>query len=289
MSHPVVLVAAVARNGVIGRDGALPWRLPADLRRFKALTMGHPMIMGRRTFDAIGRMLPGRRSIVVTRDQGWQAAGAEVAHSVDEAVRLAGIGADTDAVMVIGGGEIYRQTMDLADRLEITHVHADVPGDTRFPDIHPAVWQEAARSDEPGFSFVTYTRRSADLGTLIAHLSPIVNDGEYVFVTVPDSAALDVRPVASVVEREGTTLVMSVDDAARLGLDDRAFRCAWITLQVQSALDSVGLTAAVSAALARDGIACNVIAGFHHDHLFVPIAERDRAVAALDALAHVRP
>ncbi|HEY5150661.1 MAG TPA: dihydrofolate reductase, partial [Mycobacterium sp.] len=113
----VTLVAAVARNGVIGADGGLPWHLPDDLRRFKALTMGHTMIMGRRTFESIGRALPGRVSIVVTRDAGWTAPGVTVAHSVEEALALAGPDAAADAeVMVVGGGEIYRQTLELADR-----------------------------------------------------------------------------------------------------------------------------------------------------------------------------
>src|SRR4051794_21571107 len=114
----ITLVAAVARNGTIGADGALPWRLPADLKRFKTLTMGHPMIMGRKTYDSIGRALPGRRTIVVTRDPEWTAPGVETAASVP--VALAAVG--TDEIMVVGGGEIYRQTIDLADRLEITEL-----------------------------------------------------------------------------------------------------------------------------------------------------------------------
>ena len=155
-----MLIAAVARNGTIGADGGLPWHLPADLQRFKALTMGHPMVMGRRTFDSIGRALPGRRTIVVTRDPDWSAPGVEVAHSVDEAIDLALTAATAssraDRCMVVGGGEIYRQTIDRADRLELTHVDADVVGDTRFPGHRPG----AVAGDRPART-PTVTRSSA--------------------------------------------------------------------------------------------------------------------------------
>ena len=280
----ITLVAAVARNGVIGADGGLPWRLPDDLRRFKALTMGHTMIMGRRTFESIGRALPGRESIVVTRDAGWTAPGVTVAHSVDEALALAG--PDTE-VMVVGGGDVYRQTMDLADRLEITHVDADVVGDTRFPEIDPAVWHLAGRQDSSGCWFASYTRQPvSDLAELLAGLDPELHEGEYVFCTVPPDmdlpAGLD--PVVTVREAAGRTLVLTRDAAENAGLAG-TFRSAWITLRVRSALTAVGLTAAVATALTRDGIACNVSAGFHHDHLFVPVDQADRALAALAALA----
>ena len=284
----VTLVAAVARDGVIGADGGLPWHLPDDLRRFKALTMGHTMIMGRRTFESIGRALPGRVSVVVTRDAGWTAPGVTVAHSVDEALALAGPGTE---VMVVGGGEIYRQTMDRADRLEITHVDADVEGDTRFPEIDPAVWQLGARQDSSGCWFATYTRRQpvSDLVALLAGMDPELHQGEYVFCSTPLDAELPagLDPVATVREAEGRTLVLTREAAENAGLAG-AFRSAWITLRVRSALTAVGLTAAVATALTRDGIACNVVAGLHHDHLFVPVDQADRALAALAALAHVR-
>jgi len=289
----ITLVAAVARNGVIGADGGLPWHLPDDLRRFKALTMGHTMIMGRRTFESIGRALPGRVSIVVTRDAGWTAPGVTVAHSVEEALALADPDPDPRAeVMVVGGGEIYRQTLELADRLEITHVDADALGDTRFPDIDPAVWQLADRQDSTGCWFARYTRLGpvSDLASLLARMDPELHEGEYVFCTMPLNAELPIGldPVATVREMEGRTLVLPREAAEIAGLAG-TFRSAWITLRVRSALTAVGLTAAVSAALTRDGISCNVIAGFHHDHLFVPFDQAGRALAALAALSHVRP
>ncbi|MEQ8228578.1 MAG: dihydrofolate reductase [Rhodospirillales bacterium] len=161
---PVVLVVAMAENRCIGRDGDLPWHISTDLKRFKAVTMGHPMIMGRKTFLSIGRVLPGRPNIIVTRDRDFQAEGAEVAHSLDEALAAARAH-DTGAVMVIGGAEIFEQSLPLADRLDICHVHADVPGDTFFPEIDPAHWRETSRTDHdpeqpggPAFSFVTYDR-----------------------------------------------------------------------------------------------------------------------------------
>jgi dihydrofolate reductase len=284
----VTLVAAVARNGVIGADGGLPWHLPDDLRRFKALTMGHTMIMGRRTFESIGRALPGRVSIVVTRDASWTAPGVTVAHSVDEALALAG---PQTEVMVVGGGDVYRQTMAVADRLEITHVDADAVGDTSFPEIDPAEWQLDARQDSSGCWFASYTRRQpvSDLAELLAGMDPELHDGEYVFCTVPLTVELPagLDPVVTVRETEGLTLVLSSDAAENADLAG-TFRGAWITLRVRSALTAVGLTAAVATALASDGIACNVVAGFHHDHLFVPVDQADRALAALAALAHVR-
>jgi len=164
----IVLLAAVAENGVIGRDNALPWRLSTDLKRFKALTMGKPMVMGRKTYTSIGRPLPGRTNIVVTRDPNFHADGVVVAASVPMALELACAEArrtGADAVMVIGGTEIFRQTMTLADRLEITHVHARPEGDVIFPDIDPKHWRETARREHPAgpqddasVSFVTYQR-----------------------------------------------------------------------------------------------------------------------------------
>ncbi len=148
----VSLVAAVARNGVIGRDGELPWRLSSDLKRFKANTIGRPVIMGRKTFQSIGKALPGRENIVVTRDRSFQTEGVTVVADIAEALRLAKAKAAADGaneVCVIGGGEIYRQTIDNADRLVVTYVEAQVDGDTRFPVIDPAVWREVSSEPHP--------------------------------------------------------------------------------------------------------------------------------------------
>lgn len=151
---------ARADNGVIGRDGQLPWRLPADLKRFKAQTLGRPMIMGRKTFESFPAPLPGRRHIVLTRDAAWRADGAETAHSVEEALALAG--AD---VAVIGGAEIFALFLDRADRIELTEVHVDAEGDARVPGFDPAVWRETAREahpaegERPAYAFVTLERR----------------------------------------------------------------------------------------------------------------------------------
>lgn len=151
----ITLVLARARNGVIGVDGKLPWHLPADLRRFKALTMGKPMVMGRKTFDSFPAPLPGRRHIVLTRDRGWSAPGAEVAHSVEAALALAGEG----EVAVIGGAEIFALFLPRADRIELTEVEAEPEGDAIVPAF--AGWRETAREDHaaeggrPGYSFVT--------------------------------------------------------------------------------------------------------------------------------------
>ncbi|WP_375429128.1 dihydrofolate reductase [uncultured Sphingomonas sp.] len=153
----ITFVVARADNGVIGRDGGLPWRLPADLKRFKALTMGKPMIMGRKTFEGFAAPLPGRRHIVLTRDRGWSAAGAEAASSVEEALALAG-----DDVSVIGGAEVFALFLARADRVELTEVHAAPEGDTVMPAF--AGWREVAREDypaeeeRPGHSFVTLVR-----------------------------------------------------------------------------------------------------------------------------------
>lgn len=158
-AHPeIVLVVARAENGVIGRDGALPWRIPADLRRFKMLTQGMPMIMGRKTFDSLPGLLPGRRHIVLTRDPEWQEDGAEVAATVEQALARA----NAPHVAVIGGAEIYRLFLDRADRVELTEVHADPAGDTRLEGFDPVAWQEVGREmheGDPGFSFVTLKRR----------------------------------------------------------------------------------------------------------------------------------
>jgi len=160
MNHgEIVFVLARADNGVIGQDGHLPWRLPADLRHFKTMTQGTPMIMGRKTFDSFPRLLPGRRHIVLTRDSEWQEEGVEVAHSVEEALRLA----NAPHVSVIGGAEIYRLFLPRADRIELTEVHVDAEGDTRLDDFGPG-WRETRRDrhpaegDKPAHSFVTLVR-----------------------------------------------------------------------------------------------------------------------------------
>jgi dihydrofolate reductase len=151
----VTLVLARARNGVIGRDGALPWHIPADLRRFKALTMGKPMIMGRKTFEGFPAPLPGRRHIVLTRDRGWRTDAAEVAHDVEEALALA----DGDA-SVIGGAEIFHLFEPLADRVEMTVIWRDYEGDARFSvdqgwDVELFREFHAADGDRPAFTFFT--------------------------------------------------------------------------------------------------------------------------------------
>jgi dihydrofolate reductase len=156
---PITLVVARASNGVIGKDGGLPWHIPADLRRFKALTMGTVLVMGRRTFDSLPKVLPGRRHIVITRDPAWSADGVEVAHSIEEALAIA----RSEPVSVIGGAEVFRLFLPLADRIELTEVLLDVEGDTFIDDPRSAgEWREAAREDhsneEPPFRFVTLER-----------------------------------------------------------------------------------------------------------------------------------
>lgn len=138
-------VVAVARNGAIGRENALPWRLPADLRHFKRLTMGKPILMGRRTFDSIGRPLPGRRNLVLTSDRRWRADGVVVVHSPDEARAAAA----SDVIMVIGGAELYRALLPEAAVIHLTEVHADVEGDTYFPALPADEWREVSREEHP--------------------------------------------------------------------------------------------------------------------------------------------
>lgn len=164
----LVLVVARARNGVIGRDGALPWHLPVDLRRFKAMTVGKPVIMGRKTFEAIGKPLPGRHNIVLTRDAEWRADGVTVVPNLAEAVAAAGLDprARADAIMVIGGAQIYAEALPSATRIELTEVDAEPEGDTVLPAFDPARWREVAREayravgDTPGYAFVTLVRRA---------------------------------------------------------------------------------------------------------------------------------
>jgi dihydrofolate reductase len=156
------LIAAVSENGVIGRGGGLPWRLPADLKRFKALTMGHTIVMGRRTFESIGRVLPGRASVVITRNSAYRAPGATVVDSLEEALRRAAPG---DEVFVIGGEEVFRLALPRAGRLYLTLVHASVAGDASFPDPALAGWKlledERHAADERNefpYSFRVYER-----------------------------------------------------------------------------------------------------------------------------------
>jgi len=139
-------VVAADLNGVIGRDGGLPWRLPADMRHFKDTTMGHPMIMGRRTWDSIGKALPGRRSIVLSRDPGFAAAGAEVARDPDEALRLC---EPAEEAMVVGGEAVYRAFLDRCSRIHLTRVHGRFEGDARLPELDPARWREVSRREHP--------------------------------------------------------------------------------------------------------------------------------------------
>ena len=163
MNRPeITLILARAANGVIGADGKMPWHLPADLRRFKQLTMGRPMIMGRKTFDSLPAILEGRRHIVLTRDPDWQDEGAEPVASVEDALKLA----NAPQVMVIGGAEIYRLFLPLATRIELTEVALEPAGDAAIAYPDPAGWREVAREDHPAgdgrpaYSFVTFTRKT---------------------------------------------------------------------------------------------------------------------------------
>lgn len=152
------LIVAVAENGVIGRDNALPWHIPEDLRYFKQVTSGKSVIMGRKTFQSIGRALPNRVNIVVTRDPGFAADGVEIAHGLDEALAKAG---ESEAV-VIGGSSLFAEALGRAERFYLTEIHRAYDGDVRFPDWDRAAWREVARRDvagDPDISFVTFERR----------------------------------------------------------------------------------------------------------------------------------
>lgn len=159
----IVIVVAMSENRVIGRNGDLPWRLSADLKHFKAVTMGYPIIMGRKTWESIGRPLPGRRNIVVTRRKGFSVEGVDVVHSAQDALKLCETDNATTA-MIIGGGQIYAEMIDHADRIELTEVHRKIEGDTHFPVLDYNEWIEKARVQQPAengveFSFVTLVRR----------------------------------------------------------------------------------------------------------------------------------
>ncbi|MFP6682414.1 MAG: dihydrofolate reductase [Gammaproteobacteria bacterium] len=158
------IVVAISENEVIGRKGALPWRLPADLKRFKSVTMGHPLIMGRKTHESIGRALPGRVNIVVSRQSGFTSEGCEVVASLDAALGIAG---SVDEVMVVGGAALYAAALVSAERIYLTRVHVDIAGDTLFPRIDWAEWKEitterysADDRDEFDYSFITLDRIS---------------------------------------------------------------------------------------------------------------------------------
>ena len=142
----ISLIVAMAKNGVIGRDNQLPWRLPADLAHFKRVTMGKPMIMGRKTWESLPGLLPGRRHIVVTRDKAYRAEGCTLVNSLDQALEAAG---EVPEVMVVGGGTIYKEMLPRADRLHLTLVDADVEGDARFPEIDFDQWRERKRESHP--------------------------------------------------------------------------------------------------------------------------------------------
>lgn len=165
----IALIAALAQNRVVGRDNTLPWSLPGDLQNFKRLTLGKPVVMGRKTFDSIGRPLPGRSNLVISRNPQLQIEGVEVVSSLEWALQRAqeiASATSADEIMVIGGGEIYSQTLPLAQTLYLTEVHASVEGDAWFPEFEPQDWRESSREtfqpsgDNPyAFSFVTLLRR----------------------------------------------------------------------------------------------------------------------------------
>ena len=169
----IVLIAAIADNGVIGRGGAMPWRLKSDMRHFRALTLDKPVVMGRKTYLSLAiKPLPRRTNIVVSRDRSFTAPGVVAAQSLEAALEVArgdALRRAADAIMVIGGAEIFAQAMPRADRLEITQIHAAPPGDVGFPPIDPATWRETARAPHPAgpeddapFDLVTYCRQKAE-------------------------------------------------------------------------------------------------------------------------------
>ena len=169
MTPKITLVVAVAENNVIGRDNQLPWRIKSDLKYFRSVTMNKPVVMGRKTYVSIGKPLPGRTNIVVTRQDDFAAAGVLTAHGLDQALAAArgdALRRGTNEIAIIGGTEIFMQTMPLADRLTVTQVHAKPAGDTYFPPIDPAMWREIDREphpqgpdDEYGFTIIGYERR----------------------------------------------------------------------------------------------------------------------------------
>jgi dihydrofolate reductase len=165
MSHAqsamkIVLIAALAEDGTIGSEGKIPWHISNDLKRFKRLTMGHPVIMGRRTYESIGKPLPGRTNIVLTRNPRFQApADVHAFPNLDAALGFCRQ-EQAQAVFVIGGAEIYRQSIDRADTLLLTHVHKEISGDAKFPELDRSQWMEVSRQDAEDHSFVEYARRA---------------------------------------------------------------------------------------------------------------------------------
>ena len=164
---PVFLVVAVAENGVIGKDGAMPWHMPGDLKTFRRLTMGRPIVMGRKTFQAIGRALDGRTNVVITRDPEFSANEVLIASSFQDALALAANSPGAEkGIMVIGGGEIYRAALPVADAVYLTRIHAEPDGDTYFPALEPETWSEVSRdaivahgNDQHTATLIEYRRR----------------------------------------------------------------------------------------------------------------------------------
>ena len=165
------ILVATAKNRVIGKNNALPWHLPADLKHFKALTMGHPIIMGRKTYESIGRLLSGRTNVIVTRQKAYQVAGAITANSIDDALKVCQAGVEgNDEVFLIGGAELYRQTLELCDRIYVTEIQQDFDGDTFFPAFSMEEWKEIAREkhfsedSKLDYHFVTLDHKERELG-----------------------------------------------------------------------------------------------------------------------------
>lgn len=156
---PVTIVAAVARNGIIGVDGRLPWRLPDDLRRFKKLTLGHVLVMGRKTYESIGHPLPGRTTVVVTRNARWDSGSDEVVVAAGVPEAIAAATAIDDEVFVVGGAQVYAAALPVTHRIELTLVDAEPDGDTTFPDVDWGEWLELGREEGDGVAYVTYERR----------------------------------------------------------------------------------------------------------------------------------
>ncbi|SED91230.1 dihydrofolate reductase [Rhizobiales bacterium GAS191] len=169
MTRPLVIVVAVAENGVIGKDNGLSWRIPSDMKRFRRVTMGKPLIMGRKTYESVGRPLPGREIVVVTRDRSFTADGVHIVHSPQDAVSKAdelALRLGADEIIVAGGADIYAALLPQAARIDFTRVHADIEGDAAFPSLAAAEWREAGREEhaaEPGddhaYALITYVRK----------------------------------------------------------------------------------------------------------------------------------